>query len=151
MTIVVLLFLAVIWGLVLFGYVRERLADAGPADSIGSFHRQLSVLERTDPNRPVVGRTLVTPSARRTTTAQRRRRDIITGLSAAVAGTLLLALVTGARPLWGLQVLSDVLLVGYVALLVRLRLLLADREAKLRFLPSSSTPEPALLLRRTGN
>ena len=49
MTIVVLLILAGVWGVVLYGYVKDRLADVRPADSIGTFRRQLSILERTGP------------------------------------------------------------------------------------------------------
>ena len=145
MTIVVLLFLAGIWGVVLYGYFRDRLAETRPADSIGSFRRQLSVLQRTGPH-VVAGPAQVTmtraaapvaaaaaaavavprPAAvrrRGPSRAQRRRRDIVFGL------------------------------------LIRNRNIVAEREMKLRFLPSPTmsptsatrTPEPALLLRRTGN
>ena len=49
MTIVVLLILAVVWALVLGpGLVRSR-AERRSRDSIGAFHRQLRVLERTGP------------------------------------------------------------------------------------------------------
>jgi len=61
-TIVVLLILAVIWALVLGpGLLRSR-AERRARDSIGAFHRQLRVLERTGP-------TLVSPAFRLRTRA----------------------------------------------------------------------------------
>ncbi len=54
------------------------------------------------------------------------------------------------RMLWGLNVVVDMMFVGYVSLLIRLRNLAAEREMKLRFLPGAPT-EPALLLRRSAN
>ena len=40
---------------------------------------------------------------------------------------------------------------GEIALLVRMRNAAAEREMKLHFLPAASTPDPALLLRRSAN
>jgi hypothetical protein len=190
LTILVLLFLAGIWGVVLYGYFRDRLSEARPADSIGSFRRQLSVLERTGPFArrgpgPVVGggagplaplapparpaavvagvaRTSMTTSAslapvrrRGPSPSQRRRRDILFGLLAAMFGSLLLGFLPSLRVMWGLHLVLDCLFAAYVGLLIRRRNLLAEREMKLRFLPGSasvpSVPESALLLRRTGN
>jgi hypothetical protein len=37
--------------------------------------------------------------------------------------------------MWPIQILFDVLLVGYIALLIRMRNLAAERELKLTFLP----------------
>ena len=175
MTIGVLVLLALVWGAVLYGYFRDRLTETRPADSIGSFRRQLSVLERTGPvehspaftlrprvqaQRPTYplagsatyGRAPVAAARRRgPTPAQKRRRDILFGLVAAAAGSLVLGMLPALRVLWGLHLVLDVLTIGYVFLLVRRRNLLAEREMKLRFLPSTGSPEPALLLRRTGN
>lgn len=169
----VLLVLAGIWGVVIYGYVRERLAETRPADSIGSFRRQLSVLQRTG---PVVHPTLrlaspVSPAAvrrrRGPSAAQMRRRNILSGLVASMGGSLLLGFIPPLRVMWGLHLVLDVAFVVYVVLLVRLRNVAAEREMKVRFLPSvpsipsassrsalpvaSRAPEPALLLRRTGN
>ena len=163
MTIVVLLFLAGIWGVVLYGYFRDRFADARPADSIGSFQRQLSVLERTGPQSasPAV-RSIVAPESHHRprprpqvrgnrVSAAKRRRDILFGLLAVMGGSFVLSFVPGLSALRTFHLLADVLFVGYVALLIRQRNLRAEREMKLRFLPTAATPEPALLLRRTGN
>ena len=177
MTIVVLLFLAGIWGVVLYGYFRERMAETRPADSIGSFRRQLSVLERTGPvsgrvaprhrladlpASPVVRRAPAVraagavggPAVRRRgpSQAQKRRRDIIFGLFAAMGGSLLLSFLPGLKVMLGLHLVLDALFVAYIALLIRQRNIVAEREMKLRFLPgASSAPEPALLLRRSVN
>jgi hypothetical protein len=56
--------------------------------------------------------------------------------------------------MWGLHLALDAIFAGYIALLVRFRNIAAEREMKVRFLPASRaerSPEPALLLRRTGN
>lgn len=166
MTIVVLLFLAGIWGVVLYGWFRDRLADTRPADSIGSFRRQLSVLERTGPTteltpvrrpaavaaRPVVAR----PAVRRTSSSAKRRRDILFGLLAVMGGSLLLSFVPGLGALRLFHFFADALCVAYLGLLIRQRNIRAEREMKLRFLPTAAGAgagmgESPFLLRRTGN
>jgi hypothetical protein len=82
--------------------------------------------------------------------AQRRRREILFVLVAMMSATLAAGFLPGMRMLWGIHVVVDMLFVAYVALLVRLRNLAAEREMKLSFLPSP-TSEPALLLRRSAN
>ena len=167
MTIVVLLFLAGIWGVVLYGWFRDRLADTRPADSIGSFRHQLSVLQRTGPpSGGVVGTPAVLPTRRvaparpapragRTSSAAKRRRDILFGLLAVMGGSLVLSFLPGLGALRLFHFVADALCVAYVGLLIRQRNIRAEREMKLRFLPSAAgsagVGEPALLLRRTGN
>jgi hypothetical protein len=170
LTIVVLLFLAGIWGIVLYGWFRDRFADTRPADSIGSFRRQLSVLQRTGPSigsGPAAGtgfvgaapRVAPTVRVRRTSSAAKRRRDILSGLLAVMGGSLLLSFVPGLGTLRLLHLAADLLCVAYIGLLIRQRNVRAEREMKLRFLPShpaaagvgGRAAEPALLLRRTGN
>lgn len=46
----VLLILAVVWGVFLVPQVLRARADRGPADSIGSFRNQLSMIERSLPD-----------------------------------------------------------------------------------------------------
>lgn len=169
---IVLLLLAGVWGVVIYTWIKDRMAEGRPADSIGSFRRQLHVLERTGPAAGLVRtgqRTsaradlvvrpprLLHPSARRAA-ARKRRRDILCGLLAGMVGSLLLSFLPGLGVLFGLHVALDVLFVGYVALLVRYRSLRAERAAKVRFLPKvaqptpvGSVPEAALLLRRSVN
>jgi hypothetical protein len=85
----------------------------------------------------------------------RRRRSVLTGL---VASTFLL-LVLGALPSLHVVLagaaLAGLCLVAYVALLVRMRNLAAERDMKLTFLPASGRsagrPEAALVLRRSAS
>ncbi|HUQ39470.1 MAG TPA: hypothetical protein VM030_04900 [Acidimicrobiales bacterium] len=173
----VLLFLAGIWAAVLIPPVLRARAEGRPADSIGSFRRQLHVLERTGPttvapaNRlgPMASLTLggperfVRPAAgvaapvaaarpRRDSLARKRRRDVFQALLAAMAGSLLLGLIPSLRVMLGLHLVLDLVFAGYVALLVRMRNAAAEREMKLRFLPSPmASREPALALRRSAN
>ncbi|HEX4865029.1 MAG TPA: hypothetical protein VFV02_13230, partial [Acidimicrobiales bacterium] len=70
MTTVVLLVLAIIWGVLLVSWLRSR-TEGTFSDSVGTFRRHLSVLERAAPstvapaNRlrsgPVAGRTSIPP------------------------------------------------------------------------------------------
>ena len=167
----VLLVLALIWGALLVSWLRSRSAG-GLGDSVGTFRRHLTVLERATPGtvrpanrlydekgrlqgvgrRPLAAPAVATrrPSPARVTgrpvdartsalrrrQAQKRRRDVFFALVAGATGSLALALVPGMSIMWSVQLLFDVLLAGYVALLVRLRNLAAERELKLRFIPN---------------
>jgi hypothetical protein len=171
LTIVVLLFLAVIWAAVLVPPMLRARAEGRPADSIGNFRHQLSVLQRTAPGVVAPANTLrtpmamgpyrpiapglsirsVSPEASRRARTLKRRRDVLFGLLGAMGGSLVLGMLPSLRVLWGLHVVLDVLFVAYVTLLVRMRNVAAEREMKLRFLPSTPAPEPALLLRRSAH
>lgn len=114
---------------------------------------------RTVPStaRPIGARhPLAAPSSRgavrlgRSRQSVKRRRDIFVGLLVAMAGSLVLGLLPPLRILWTIHVVLDVLFVAYVAALIYLRNLAAEREMKIRFLPSAPQSEPALLLRRTN-
>ncbi|MDP9387687.1 MAG: hypothetical protein M3Q48_07100 [Actinomycetota bacterium] len=165
----VLVVLAVIWGAVLFQPVMRARADARPADSIGNFRHQLGVLRRTSPLSMAPANTLrvprygpapvptyrmarnYSPEAARRARTLKRRRDVLFTLLVAMGVTLILGVLPPFRALLGLHVLCDVLFVGYVALLVRARNEAAEREMKLRFLPTAAPPENVLLLRRSAN
>ncbi len=174
----VLLVLAVVWGVLLVSWLRSR-TEGNFVDSVGTFRRHLSVLERATPvsvapanqlrsgqmggrapsySRPVpragtvrrtgsggyAPRTAVgglhppSPAVRRRRQAQRRRRDVFFALLAGVIGTFPVALVPGLSVMWGVQVVFDLLFVAYVALLIRMRNLAAERELKLTFMPPRS-------------
>ena len=166
-----LLILAVIWAGVVASLVRDRVGER-PSDSIGSFRRQLHVLQRTAPASVAPANTLYAPrehqvapisampmrrrpaasvdSARART--MKRRKDILIGLLITMGATLLLGMLPMFRILLVLHVLADLAFAGYVALLVRMRNDAVERDMKLRFLPGSpGSPEPALLLRRSAN
>jgi hypothetical protein len=193
----VLLILAVIWAAVLIPPALRARAEGRPADSITAFHRQLSVLRRTGPRMGGFGArssafsppapeqfpftppraVAVAPGVRTVSRAtmarrasRRRRRDILMALLVAAGTTLVLGAVPALRMLWVVHGVVDVLLVSYVALLVRQRNLATERELKVRLLPTARLhearrevdgrwgdaeagwlrPEPALL-RRSAN
>lgn len=162
-----LLILAVIWAGVVVSLVRDRVSER-PGDSIGSFRNQLNVLQRTAPTTVVPANTLrspgsslgpariaAAPKASRSSAQARtieRRRQVFLALLASMAATLVIGFVPALRAAWALHIVLDLLFAGYVALLVSLRNRQAEREMKLRFLPSAQqSPEPALLLRRSAN
>jgi hypothetical protein len=68
--------------------------------------------------------------------AQKRRRDVFFALVAGVVGSFVLALIPGLSVMWSVQVLFDLALLGYIALLIRMRNLAAERELKLTFMPN---------------
>lgn len=180
MSLVVLVILAIVWAVFLLPQLFRARAERSN-DSIGAFRRQLSVLERTSPVsqgsvtrfRPAmdarqhpVARPRATPQRRPTGAsrsaaarphhagrqlARKRRRDVFCGLLVAMGATLVLGLVPALRMVLVLHVVIDLLFVGYVALLVRARNLATERELKVRFLPSPTSVQPTLLLRRSAN
>jgi hypothetical protein len=68
---------------------------------------------------------------------QKRRRDVFFALSAGAAGSFLLALIPGLSVMWAVQVIFDILLGSYCAILVRMRNAAAERDLKLRFMPAA--------------
>ncbi len=158
----VLFILAVIWAAVLLPPYLQNRSESRPADSISSFQRQLSVLERRSvvvnpalqrsvaPNRSYAGSIAFAPRVARSE-AKKRRRDVLFTLAGAAGVTLPMALVLGG-PVWGLHLLCDLLLGAYVVLLAQAQQRAVERDTKVRYLPNRSVnPEPALLLRRSGS
>jgi hypothetical protein len=181
---VVLLVLAVVWLVLLVSWFRSR-TDGSFSDSVSSFRRHLTVLERATPgtvrpaNRlrsgPVAGRQpmrpgpalrtgyasrsmvgaagfrRLSPAALRRRQAQRRRRDVFFALLAGVIGTFVVALIPGLKIMWPVQLAFDALFLVYLALLVRMRNLAAERAVKLTFIPPprrAGRPQPAYDLSR---
>lgn len=168
MTIVVLVVLAVIWGAVLVPPAMRARAESRPADSIGNFRRQLSVLRRTGPSVVVPAHPLrvprhpiapvtplrtrpYTPEGARRARTLKRRRDVFRLLLGAMGLTLVIGLLPPFRAVLGVHVLVDVAFLGYVAMLIQARNAAAEREMKLRFLPATAQPDNVLLLRRPAN
>jgi hypothetical protein len=178
----VLLVLAGIWAVVLITPLVRARADGSLGDSIGSFRRHLSVLERAAPTtvppanrlrippaqvaippyrppaspmrRPAAsGRRVpsgygspygASPAVMRRRRAQRRRRDVLFALVAGMLGSLMLSRIPGLGAMMWVQVATDLLFVGYVALLIRMRNVSAEREMKLTFLPAhAAVPAPS--------
>lgn len=172
----VLFILAVLWAGLIFSWLRER-TEVRSVNSISSFSKHLSVLERTTPGAhqsiagpPRESRSLASPATptmfgpinRRPAVhmsladARRRRLNILVGLGAACAVSLLLALVMGGK-FWLLNLVLDLSLVAYVALLARAQKIHTERRAKVRYLPVATAgarnreSQATLLLHRSAN
>jgi hypothetical protein len=107
-------------------------------NSISSFNKHLSVLERTSPARLGPSGPTGPVGVRRATVmtrseARRRRRDVLYVLGGAALVTLMLAVLLGGPFVW-LQVLADVALLSYVVLLVQTQRLATERRNKVRYL-----------------
>jgi hypothetical protein len=154
----VLLVLAGIWVAVIVVPLVRAKTEGKMGDSIGSFRRHLSVLERAAPltvapaNRlrlphssatigpyrpPLATHGRVSAGRGRRQQAQRRRRDVLMGLVVAMAGSAILAMIPGLSVMWMVNIVVDLLFVAYVGLLVRMRNVAAEREMKLTFLPGA--------------
>lgn len=132
-----------------------------------TFRRHLNVLEKTTPTVVRPANRLADPAGRyagpavrssgparlsrpvaansaalRRRQTQKRRRDVFFALMAGTAGSLALALIPGLSIMWSVQVLFDLMLAGYVAILVNLRNRAAEREMKLRYMSSARTVRP---------
>jgi hypothetical protein len=163
-TLLTLVILGGLWVAVLLpGYLRNRTTRQ--SDSVMSFRRLLTTLERTGPE-PIRGfRGALPPRVRGVSPlpmhgvtspmmpsgraeARRRRRDVLFTLVGAAGITLVLAVLLGGAAIW-FHLLADLLVVLYVGLLVQIRRSEADRSAKVRYLPATRpVPEPATLLVR---
>jgi hypothetical protein len=172
---VLLLVLAIVWGVLLVSWLRSRSGGV-LSDSVGAFRRHLTVLERATPTRVAPANSLYTrargshaipayrsaampqrlgspaparpgrypdPSALRRRQAQRRRRDVLLALMVGASGSFLLALIPGMSVMWTVQILFDVLLIGYIAMLVHMRNLGVERQMKVSYLPQTRRPLPA--------
>jgi hypothetical protein len=167
-TLVLLFLVAIGWAIYVAAWIRSR-SDRRGVNSISSFSKHLSVLERTSPARPMSSGVDRRPSGRPTPIypavgyaptrssmslweARRRRRNVLASLAGAAVATLVLVPFAGPAMLV-LHLLCDVLLAGYVVLLVRTQRLAAERRAKVHYLPTlgAAAPEPQLLLQRSAN
>ena len=160
---------AVGWAIYIALWVRSRSERRG-VNSISTFSKHLSVLERTSPARigpggnaerrpsgrpePIFPAASYVPAraAMSLSDARRRRRNVLGALAAAAVVTLLLVPFAGSTMVL-LQIVADVLLVGYIGLLIRTQRLAAERRVKVHYLPrvAPATPEPQLLLQRSAN
>ena len=147
----VLLVLAVIWAAVLVPPMWRSRADGRPADSIKQFHRHLRVLNGTEPHgysrtlTAQVGSPVITApmsyrrsmpgsaELRRRRTLE-RRRNVLFSLAGVCAVTLLLAPIAGSMMVM-INVVTDLMLAGYIAMLVHMRNLASERDTKLRYMP----------------
>jgi hypothetical protein len=143
--------LTVIWTVYGFFYWRSR-GETRPGRSIDSFNQNLALLGRAM-QAPVADTSVVhRPRVTGAEIARQRRREVLQALAVGAAATFLLALAFGG-PLVLLHLLADVLLGGYVALLVRRNQLLAEQSQKVIALPSHEAAQDErddILLVRSG-
>ncbi len=165
----ILFILAVVWAIVIASWLRSRHETRG-VNSISTFSKHLSVLERTSPARvgpggsgerrpsgrpepifPAVGY-VPTRAAMSLPDARRRRRNVLGALAGAAVATLVLIPFMGSTMVV-VHVLADLLLVGYIGLLIRTQRLAVERRDKVHYLPTRSTTvvEPQLVLHRSAN
>ncbi|MCD9623776.1 hypothetical protein [Rhabdothermincola salaria] len=154
----VLFILAVVWAVYLVSWFRTR-SETRSGNSISSFSRHLSVLERTAPGarqggaraadfgpaRAAAGlgplSSSVAPRRSAQAAAKKRRKDILMGLLAATGVTALGGLVLGG-PLRLLFVVSLLLTVAYVALLAQAQKRVLEQRSKVRYLGPSGAVSP---------
>jgi hypothetical protein len=181
--IVVILVLAILWAAVLLPPIlRARAQGAGTGvaggvgEVMGRFSSAVDRMRGNDPDLPPM-RPLMGPvgpvdgvgpmrSSGGMSSAQRRRRDVLVGLLAAAGVTLIMAVFSGGTVVFvALQLVTDVLLGGYVYLLLQLKSRQADARMKvlplrpnqrhLRAVPplvdTGPGSNPALALRRTAS
>jgi hypothetical protein len=118
-------------------------SSAGPQEPAGSAARRWA--ERFP--QPVVPEPDRSPAAVRSRArAYRRRRQVMAVLVIAVVVTLAWALVLDVTALWVAQVVADVLLAGYVGLLIRLRRRTSERADKVHYLAPIEAPRPAVVV-----
>lgn len=125
----VLLILGAVWAAVLIPPALRARAEASPGDTIGSFHHQLNVLRRTGgyvprPGFGEHGRVPLPPQPLRSRPGdlvKKRRRDVLVTLLWVMGGTLALGLLPAFRGLLYLHLLADVMFVGYVWMLRRIK------------------------------
>lgn len=148
----VLFILAVVWAVYLVSWLRSR-HETRNVNSISSFSRHLSVLERTSPGsrqgtdfgaaRRQAGLAPLPPMGvvRRPTLspAKKRRKDILTGLGATTGVLALAAVVFGGRFV-ALFVLVAAITAAYVALLVQTQKRVLEQRTKVRHLANPARP-----------
>ena len=172
----VLSLLAVVWLAVLAPPLLRRGVETRRSDSVGDFRRHLGVLQRTGPSviapahtrmarqvppyapgLPVVRRATRVARANRSQTL-RRRRNVLLGLLATTVIFLAVGAMPGLHIVLAVALLSVLTLAGYVAMLIRMRNVAAERDMKLTFLPGAASMgpvlpavDPGLFLRRSAS
>lgn len=152
----VLLIFVGVWVAVLVPPALRARAEGHPGDSVGAFDRRLAILRRTGGFAASESARIASPHAQdvmrpvadaRHVDVVRRRREVLVWLLAGMGATLVLGLLPPLRPLLLLHLLLDVVFAGYVALLVQLRTVAAQRDQKVRYLPNRvvmAAPGPTL-------
>lgn len=170
------LVLGVLWAAFFLWPMVQRRMSGTNRNSIGDFSRRVSALgglsgrgsrrSRTlapiHPPRPVAFKA-AGPRATRVSqgsgaglpvsaAARKRRRDALALFAVGAFGSLVLAVVVGGTVLWAIQVVLDLLLVGYVVALAMIAKQARVRRAQVHYLaPRNPARSSALVLRRTAS
>ena len=160
----VLVILAVVWAIYLVSWARSR-TEHRRVNSINSFSRHLSTLERTAPGTrglgggrgssvsslsvsSMPGEAYFAPHRPSLSQTKKRRRDILVGLLVATGVTFMATLAIGGLATYAF-VLVLVLTVVYVVALANLQKQALERRAKVRYL-SDAIPRRWPLRLRCG-
>lgn len=157
----VLILLAVVWAVVLVPPFLRHRETLRPSSSVSSFRQGLDVLGRSAPSAASSGASFapvrrssgpVGPGAPRGRAGVRkRRRDVLLTLAGLAGFTILLAAAFGGAFIF-LQLVTDVVLVGYVYLLVQMRKLSVEQAHKVRYLAPQAPARPRLVtVRRSAS
>ncbi len=166
MAILVILVLVILWGAVLLPPILRSRADSGAPSGISGFVGKLRlglghshghdaglpplqpIMGPVGGPEPAPGVPMRAPGGM--SPVQKRRRDVLIGLLAAVGITLVLAFMAGSMIFWGLWIVSGLALGGYVFMLLQLKAKSQQRRyaARQPALPSAARaalPAPALM------
>jgi hypothetical protein len=174
--VVPFLVLGVLWAAFFLWPMVQRRMSGTNRNSIGDFSRRVSALggisgrgsKRSRGIAPIAAPRPVAFKAAgpRTTrvssgpstglpvsaTARKRRRDALALFAIGAFGSLVLAIVVGGTVLWAIQILLDLLLIGYVVALVMIAKQARARRAQVHYLPPRNPAQSsALVLRRTAS
>jgi hypothetical protein len=165
---ITILILAALWAAFFLWPFLQRRFSGRSRDSIGDFSKRVSKLgavgiparRRSLPAiqapRPVAFKAAGMPSPSTglpmSPVAQKRRRDALVCFAILAVGTLALAMLMGGMVMWTIQIVSDLLLAGFVAALVLLARRAHEHRAKVHYLPARvPVQSSALVLRRTAS
>lgn len=170
------LVLGVLWAAFFLWPMVQRRMSGTNRNSIGDFSRRVSALggiggrgvgrSRTltpiQTPRPVAFKAAGARVARAgsgssaglpvSAAARKRRRDALALFAIGAFGSFVLALVVGGTVLWVVQIVLDLVLIGYVVALVMIARKARARRAQVHVLaPRNSAQSSALVLRRTAS
>ena len=129
----ILVLLVVAWGLVLVPRFLRNHAGRGSRGSLNDFRDRFAVIYQarqpgSAPGRPNLRSVSSRSRAVNRRRTQKRRRDVLAGLTALAVGTLIIGLMPAFRSVLIVHALVDLLLAGYLTLLVRRRNYAIDRR-----------------------
>jgi len=154
LTIAVIFILGLIWAAVLIPPILRARSAQPRSDSVGDFRYRLRMLGQTNgfhhhrSDRTSMAQPVFAPATRpgRQSPAQKRRQDVLLVLLGVCAGTLFLAVLSRMTVLFGLHLLADGLLAGYVYLLIQYKHRAQEQRTKVRFLSTAyRAPAPYLV------